>query len=309
MHCRFHVSRGPFCLAPAPCHIANSGHCSIPAACTHRWRIRRTRGSSGTLWSRVAGHRYGTEPAEPPAATRLAPPGDHSEPRRRPNHSESTLSVHTTLHRLFPAKISRRWSMLQHSRCLLAYVSSHGVRCFARWNGSIAQPPSQDSMQAARATVRDSVHGFSRSHGGWASNTPQCALWCLLVLMCASCLILCSQWHTISAGRLTCAMQSQPHDRDLFIHCRAARTAAAQPQPWPKRQRQPQPAARANAARASTATSAASSTDSHPAAAADPGAVRRPAVQEVVSASGMGCGSALALQGAPLAPGNHWTTR
>ena len=86
--------------------------------------------------------------------------------------------------------------------------------------------------------------------------------------------------------------------------CRAARPAAIQPQPKPKLQPQPKPAARTSAA-----ASAASSADSHPAAAADPGAFRRTAVQEVVSASGMGCGSALALQGAPMAPGNHWTTR
>ena len=205
-------------------------------------------------------------------------------------------------------------SNLQTLVCAAAHLSAH-LQVFThcapsrRWNGSIAQPPSQDSMQAARATVRDSVHGFRRSHGGWASNTPQCARWCLLVLMCVSCVIDCSRWHTISTGRLTCAMQSQPHVRDLFGHCRAARTAAAQPQPWPKQQPQPQPAARAKAARASAATSAASSTDGHPAAAADPEPVRRAAVQEVVSASGMGCGLALALQGAPLAPGNHWTTR
>lgn len=67
--------------------------------------------------------------------------------------------------------------------CVLAIL--HEVCTFRRWNGSIAQPPSQDSMQAARATVRDSVHGFRRSHGGWASNTPQCVLsgsWALALL-------------------------------------------------------------------------------------------------------------------------------
>lgn len=35
----------------------------------------------------------------------------------------------------------------------------------------------------------------------------------------------------------------------------------------------------------------------------------RSAVQEVVLASGMGCGAALALQGGPSAPGGLWTTR
>ena len=134
------------------------------------------RGSSGRRLSRVAGLRHGTEPAKAQPAMRLVQPGGRNKPRRRPNHSEFTLSVHSASqspafhHRASDADLRRSRADV----CVLAIL--HEVCTFRRWNGSIAQPPSQDSMQAARATVRDSVHGFRRSHGGWASNTPQCVL-------------------------------------------------------------------------------------------------------------------------------------
>jgi len=64
---------------------------------------------------------------------------------------------------------------------LLSHARRHGAPGSTagasrdRWNSSIAEPPGQDPLQAARATMRDSIHGFRRSHGGWASNTPKCA--------------------------------------------------------------------------------------------------------------------------------------
>lgn len=77
---------------------------------------------------------------------------------------------------------------------------------------------------------------------------------------------------------------------------RVAKPAAAQ-------QHAAQPAGQARAGSAFDA-----SADSQ-ATAKDPEPRSRSAVQEVVLASGMGCGAALALQGAPSAPGGLWTTR
>jgi hypothetical protein len=93
------------------------------------------------------------------------------------------------------------------------------TRCVTtcRWNGSIAQPPSQDSMQAARATVRDSVHGFRRSHGGWASNTPQCALLSCSVLMHAPLDAHGDVTYQLARHNVITACRRQV--RDSFRHC------------------------------------------------------------------------------------------
>lgn len=162
------------CCLSYPTH---SVHCSIPAAYTRPWRTRRTRGSSGTQQERVAGQRHGMEPAKPPPAMRLAPPGVHSGPRRRSSHSESTLSVRSAFQTSASDKEASDADLCRSRAHICSLASLHKVCDYLQmeWQHCAAAEPGLDAGSACDgARLRPRVPPLPRRLG-IKHTTVRCA--------------------------------------------------------------------------------------------------------------------------------------